>query len=330
MKAIEFDRYGPPHEVCHCIEVAEPGAPGPDEVIVAVEACSINPADLLLIEGRYPGPKQLPARLGIEGVGRVIATGSGIDHLDNGQRVLLLERTNWTETICTAANNVIAINQDIDPLQAAMMKVNPPTAMLMLSNYIELAPSDWVIQNASNSAVGYHVIRLARARGIHTVSVVRRQSAVATVAALGADLVLVDDENLAEKVRSDIGDANLPLALDAIGGAACLHLAQSLSIGGTVVNYGFLSGEPCMITPTETIVRDITLRGFWLANHLGKSTRQAIEAIFTEVTSLIMDGTIAAPVEATYGLDEVKTALAHAGRGERSGKILFTPGGPIA
>jgi NADPH:quinone reductase-like Zn-dependent oxidoreductase len=43
-----------------------------------------------------------------------------------------------------------------------------------------------------------------------------------------------------------------------------------------------------------------------------------------------MDGTIAAPVEATYGLDEVKTALAHAGRGERSGKILFTPGGPIA
>ena len=127
-----------------------------------------------------------------------------------------------------------------------------------------------------------------------------------------------------------LGDANLPLALDAIGGTACLHLAQSLSMGGTVVNYGFLSGDPCMITPTETVVRDITLRGFWLANHLSKATRQAIEAIFTEVTSLIMDGTISAPVEATYGLDEVKTALAHAGRGERSGKILFTPGGPIA
>ena len=330
MKTIEFDRYGPPHEVCYCIEVAEPSAPGPDEVVVDVEACSINPADLLLIEGRYPGPKQLPSPLGIEGVGRVTAIGGDVDHLDAGQRVLLLGRTNWTETICTAANNVIAIDQNIDPLQAAMMKVNPPTAMLMLSNYIELAAGDWVIQNASNSAVGYHVIRLARARGIHTVNVVRRQSAVSTVTGLGADLVLVDDENLAEKVRSHIGDANLPLALDAIGGTACLHLAQSLSIGGTVVNYGFLSGDPCMITPTETVVRDITLRGFWLANHLSKATRQAIEAIFTEVTSLIMDGTISAPVEATYGLDEVKTALAHAGRGERSGKILFTPGGPIA
>ena len=134
MKTIEFDRYGPPHEVCYCIEVAEPSAPGPDEVVVDVEACSINPADLLLIEGRYPGPKQLPSPLGIEGVGRVTAIGGDVDHLHAGQRVLLLGRTNWTETICTAANNVIAIDQNIDPLQAAMMKVNPRTAMLMLSN----------------------------------------------------------------------------------------------------------------------------------------------------------------------------------------------------
>ncbi|HIC70902.1 MAG TPA: alcohol dehydrogenase, partial [Alphaproteobacteria bacterium] len=54
MKAIEFNRYGIPHEVCACIEVDDLGAPEGGSIIVSVIACSINPADLLIIEGRYP------------------------------------------------------------------------------------------------------------------------------------------------------------------------------------------------------------------------------------------------------------------------------------
>jgi len=329
MKVIQFDRYGPPHEVCQCIDVPPPGPPAADEVLVTVEACSINPADLLIIEGRYPGPKHLPARLGVEAAGRIIATGEAVAGLRNGQRVMLLGRTNWAEQVLTAAQNVIPVDDNLDPLQAAMMKVNPPTAMLLLSNYVQLNQGDWIIQNAANSAVGCHIVRLARARGIRTVNVVRRESAVGPITALGGDLVLLDGEDLAHRVRNEVGEASLSLAMDAIGGEACLHLAQSLSDGGTVVNYGFLSGQPCMITPTEAIVRDISLRGFWLVNHLTKGSRQDVEAIYAEVAALIMDGTIVAPIEATYSLEQVEVALAHAGRDARHGKILFTPAATI-
>ena len=325
MKAIEFNRYGIPHEVCACIEIGDLGAPEKGSIIVSVIACSINPADLLIIEGRYPGPDSLPSRLGIEAIGDVLAVADDVKEVSPGDRVLLLDRQNWAEKVSTPASRVIRITKKLDPLQAAMMKVNPPTALLMLSDYVDLKPGDWVIQNAANSAVGLHIIRLAAQRGIRTINIVRRESAVAALDSAGADLVFVDSEDLAHRVRKEIGDSHLPLALDAIGGSSCLHLASCLSKGGKLVNYGFLSGDPCMITPLQAIVSSITLHGFWLVNNLFQGSRQKVEKTYSEVTELILAGTISAPVEATYKLEQVQQALAHASRGGRSGKILFTP-----
>ena len=100
-----------------------------------------------------------------------------------------------------------------------------------------------MIQNAANSAVGRHVIRLARAQGVRTVNVVRRAALIDELSAEGGDLVLLDGDDLAARLRATIGDAPLPLALDAIGGTATQRLADCLSDGGTLVNYGFLSAR---------------------------------------------------------------------------------------
>ena len=51
-----------------------------------------------------------------------------------------------------------------------MLTVNPPTAHLLLTSIVDLAPGEWIIQNAANSAVGRYVIQLAKARGIRTVN----------------------------------------------------------------------------------------------------------------------------------------------------------------
>ena len=240
MKVIEFNRYGTPHEVCACIDADDPGPPTAGEIVVSVDACPINPADLLIMEGRYPGPISLPSRLGVEGIGRVLTVADDVLEVSPGDSVMLLDRQNWAERVVTSSNRVIRISEKLDPLQAAMMKVNPPTALLLLSEYVDLGTGDWVIQNAANSAVGLHVVRIARQRGIRTINVVRRESAVSTLVSTGADLVLIDGEDLAERVRTEIGDTRLLLALDAIGGQPCLHLANCLSKGGKLINYGFL------------------------------------------------------------------------------------------
>lgn len=329
MRRVEFDRYGTPHEVCTAQNQPDFDKPDAGEVIVNVEAAAINPADLLIIEGRYPGPKP-PSPLGIEGAGRVVEVGTGVSDLEPGQRVMLLSRANWAEQVKVPAEQAIGLPEDLDILQAAQIKANPPSAKLMLEDYVQLNEGDWVIQNAANSAVGRHVIRLAAQKGIKTVNVVRRESTIAPLQEMGADLVLVDGEDLGERVRAEIGDASLPLAIDAAGGHACLHLADCLSDGGIVVNYGYLSGDPCMLHPSHTIVHGISLQGFWLVNRLFQKPRDVIEATFAEVAAWFKQGILIAPVEGTYTLDQLADALRHAEQGGRDGKIVLTPNGPIS
>jgi NADPH:quinone reductase-like Zn-dependent oxidoreductase len=235
-----------------------------------------------------------------------------------------LGRENWVEQVKADATQFIRLPPEIDWQDAAQLKANPPSAHLMLETYVDLQPGDWVIQNAANSAVGRHLIRLAAARGCKTVNVVRRESLVGELEALGADVVLVDGDDLAARVQATIGErANLPLAIDAIGGSACLRLADCLSRGGTVVNYGFLSGDPCMISPNQTVVRGITLTGFWLVGFFQTASRADVEALYTTMAQHFISGELQVPVEAEYGLQDIKKAVAHANAEARSGKILL-------
>src|SRR5207249_1683529 len=84
----------------------------------------------------------------------------------------------------------------INPVQAAMLKINPLTAWQLLHGYMELKSGDWVIQNAANSAAGRAVIQIAHAFGYKTVNVVRREGLVEELRSEGGDVVLLDDENL--------------------------------------------------------------------------------------------------------------------------------------
>ncbi len=328
MKQISLTAYGRPETVCRCETVNDLSDPAPGDVLVEILASAINPADLLIFEGRYPGPESLPAPVGIEGAGRVLAVGEGVDQLAPGDQVMSLGRSNWAERIKAPAGQFVKLPSALDTEQAAMLKANPPSALLMLQNYVDLQPGDWVAQNAANSAVGRHVIRLAKARGLKTINVVRRSALVSELEALGGDLVVVDGEDLGERVRAAVGkEAAVRLGIDAIGGVATQNLADCLSDDGVVVNYGFLSGDACRITPHQTIVHNISLRGFWLYGYMRSAPRADIEALYAELAARFMDGTLDVPVEARYRLEDCAAALAHAGQEARGGKVLFCPRG---
>lgn len=328
MKQVQLIANGAPHEVCRVVDVPEPGAPGPGRAIVRMMACGINPADLLGFEGRYPGPSPLPAPCGIEGAGVVEAAGAGAD-LAVGDHVIVLARANWAETVDVEAAALARIPKTLPWRDAAQLKVNPPTAFLILRDFVTLKPGDWVAQNAANSAVGLHLIRFAKEMGAHTANFVRREELVAPLKAHGADIVLIGGEDQAARLRAEIGDAALPLGIDAIGGAATRWMADCLSDGGTVVNYGYLSGAPCEIEPSHLIVRGQTLTGFWLGRGLGKLSAPERAALFADLAAAFEAGRITSPVEASYGLDRLADALRHAAAGARGGKILLTPNGVL-
>ncbi len=328
MLAARLSAFGRPDAVIQVVEQAEPGEPAADEVVVAAEYAPINPSDLLTLEGKYGATQPaLPLTPGTEGVGRIAKAGAAVTHVKPGDRVLLPGPGCWRERIKAPAKAVFALPEAVDPKQLAMLRVNPPTAHLMLHTIAEPKRGEWVIQNAANSGVGHCLIRLARLAGVRTVNVVRRQELVAPLRAFGGDVVVVDGDDLDARVRATIGDARMPLAIDAVGGTATQRLARCVSDGGTVVNYGLLSGEPCVIDARDTVFRDVRLRGFWLRKWFGDTPPEQIGALYRDLAGRLADGTLAVEVEAIYPFRELKDAVAHAARGGRAGKILMSFGG---
>ena len=326
LQRASYDRRGPvPQEVIRC-ETVPLTAPGEGQLLVALEAAAINPSDVLTLTGHYGLLPPLPAVGGNEGVGRVVAQGPGVTAPPVGARVLLpVGCGTWASHHLVPAASAIVLPPMGDPLQLAMLAVNPPTASLLLSEFVTLREGDWVIQNAANSGVGEYVIQLARARGVRTVNVVRRADAVAPLTALGGDVVLEDGPDLAARVAAATGKAKIALALDAVGGAATDRVAQCLAPGGTVVNYGALSGEPCTLTPGQLIFRGVQLKGFWLAQWFRTTTPAQQQALYGALVQEIAAGRLQARVHATYPLAQVAEAVAAAAQGGRHGKVLLVP-----
>ena len=298
------------------------------QVLIKVLAAPINPSDLLTLTGVYGMLPPLPAVGGNEGVGVVAACGPGVSAPAVGQTVLLpVGGGTWATHMVADADKLMPLPNVADPLQLAMMTVNPPTAYLMLKEFVDLQTGEWVIQNAANSGVGEYLIQLAKIRGLKTVNVVRRQSAVAAVRAMGGDVVLVDGGDLAQRVADSTSGAKIRLGIDAVGGAATENLASCLADAGVLVNYGMMSGDACVVSPSSFVFRDLTLRGFWLALWFRRTTPAQQMAVFSEIAKLISSGKLTARVQATYDISQIKEAVAAAAAGERNGKILIVPKG---
>jgi NADPH:quinone reductase-like Zn-dependent oxidoreductase len=246
-----------------------------------------------------------------------------------GDLVINLQRENWVQRRKVKGDDAIPLPPGIDLRQAAMVRINPPTAQLMLSDFVELKPGDWIIQNVANSAVGRLLIVLARQRGLRTVNVVRRAEIGGELKALGADVVLVDGDDLARRVAEATGDVPVMLGVEAIGGAATGRIVESVSTDGTVVHYGSMSGEDPRVGRSNFIYRGVKLTGFMLGRFMARRSAEQIRAIYADLGGQVMAGKLHAPVDTVYPIEKIKEALAHADKGGRSGKILVSPNGMI-
>lgn len=329
MKRVQIGAYGEPATVAACVEVPDVGAPAAGEVVFDVLAFPINPADMWFCRGSYRLKPPLPATPGAECIGRVAAVGSGVSHVKPGDLVINLQRENWAQRRRVKADDVIPVPAGIDLRQGAMLRINPPTALLMLTDIVDLKPGEWVVQNVANSAVGRLVIRLAKARGLKTVNVVRREALFPELKALGADLCVVDGPDLGERVKAATGGAQIRLGLDAVSGQAAGRISDCLADGGTVCTYGSMSGEDPVLPRSAPIYRGVSLTGFMLGRFLAKRSLKEIRALYADLAAQIMSGYLNAPVEKVYPIEDIKTALARADQGERAGKILVAPNGPI-
>lgn len=323
INAAVYEKHGNPADVLR-VETSQWPTPAPDEAVVKMLAAPINPADLNQIEGKYPVRPELPATPGFEGAGTVVELGTGVKGLTSAALVILPHNVGtWRDALAVKARDLVVVPKGIEPVEAAMLKINPLTAWRLLHDYVELQKGDWLIQNAANSAAGRDVIQIAHELGYKTVNVVRRPELIDELRAEGGDIVLVDNDNLRDQVKSATNGAPIRLGLNSVGGDSALRLANCLAPGGTLVSFGAMSLQPLKIPTGLLIFKDLRFRGIWINKWYDNATASERMDTFQPLFDMVRRGLLKTKVEKPYPLGEVKAAVAHAAQGKRSGKIIF-------
>ncbi len=324
-KNLVFREFGNPKEVLHfegeCL-ISE--SPDPGEVLVRILAAPINPADLNTIEGTYGVKPALPATPGIEGCG-VVEVSNSTD-FEPGDHVIFLRRAStWASHTTVPGDSLFKLPPGIDPLQAAMLKVNPATAWRLLHGFGMLEDGSWIVQNVGNSAVGRCVIQLARDLGIRTISFVRRAELIDELEALGADHVFIDDDDGLTCASEALGGATAELAFNAVGGDSALRLMKLLREGGSHITYGAMGRKPVTIPNGMLIFCDIQVRGLWITRWIENAPAAEVREVYENLAARVAAGKLVQPVDSTYLLEQAGEALARLEAPDRSGKVLFAP-----
>jgi NADPH:quinone reductase-like Zn-dependent oxidoreductase len=251
-------------------------------------------------------------------VGRVVTVGSAVSTVKPGNIVTIPFGTfAWSEKVVAKAADLIILPTDIDLQQAAMLSINPPTAVLLLEEFVSLSEGDWVVLNAANASVSHSIIAVAKSKGIKTVGIVRRKEAVDIALKAGADVVLIDDENVVGEAKKATNNAEIKLGLDAVGGKATNTIAQILGNEGYLVCYALMSREPINVSQIGLIFRRIQIHGFWMFSpyYIPKLKKAILQS-----SQLLERGKLNVPVAEIYPPERVKEAIQHTING---GKVLL-------
>jgi NADPH:quinone reductase-like Zn-dependent oxidoreductase len=304
MNAIVFEKAGDPAEVLTLGQVDAP-VPGPGQVLVAVEARPVHPADLAFIRGSYRLRPQFPQVAGLSGAGRVLAAAPGAP-LVPGTRVAFRWPGAWAEQITVPFERTFVVPDDISTDDAAQLPLNPITAWGLL-DMAEVAPGDVIALTAPTSSVSRITQALAEARGVPVVAIGRDGATPREV----------------ERLRELSAGAGLAALIDSVGGALVERLLPELRQGATIVTYGTLSPDPIQVHNATIVYSNLTWKGFgidrWLSGLTPSQREGMVDALWNGIRSRTYDLAVSSRVP----LRDFATALSRA-RSAPAGKVLLT------
>ncbi len=293
-----------------------------DEVLVDVKMRPINPADLLLIQERHVFDPTVGTVIGIEGAGIVSKVGKNAK-LTIGQQVAIPFGGTWQEQMKFKSDLLLPFSDQISLEQGSMLAVNPVTAYCLLMG---LEKGQSILLNAANSAISKIIIRMAKLKSLNVIAVVRRESAVAEVKAVGADLVIVDrsDILLENQVKQLAKDQKIMRAFDAIAGQATKSLFHCIADGGELIVYGLLSDTEAILPAAQLVFRNVTVKGFSRLRYLQQISSEEKKEMMDLILSLFEKGFLETKIEKIFDLSDVKQAIEAHENPNRSAKILLS------
>jgi NADPH:quinone reductase-like Zn-dependent oxidoreductase len=332
MKALSFERNGEPSEVLHLRELPRPQI-GPEDVLIRMRLSPVHPSDLHVLRARFGRQPALPATGGSEGVGTIEAMGDAVRGLSVGTRVVLLNVPGtWQELLVCPAARAIPVPDGVSDEDAAQAMVNPLTAWLMTMEEHKLRPGDWLVQTAAGSVVGQLVLQLAKSQDFRTINLVRRQTQVAEITALGGDVVICTDEpDWAVKLIEATGGKGIAKAIDCVAGRVGATIARSLMPGGRMLVYGALSShrqtDPAAfempIFAPRLIYSAAQIQGWFLYQWFAQKELREAAVAQESILKLMASGSMKLPACVKYPIGRLQDALKATDGVNRDGKPLL-------
>jgi NADPH2:quinone reductase len=327
MRAIQIREFGGP-EVLQVRELPDV-APGPDEVVLAVEAAGVNRADILVRTGRYHRAGQPPLILGVEAAGTVLAVGSDVIDIRVGQRVVALGETNapgfYADRAVVIARKVVAIPDAVDLRAAAALPTTWLSAWYCLHRLAEIRPGEVVFVPAAASGVGSAAVRIALDAGATVIATAGSPEKVAWVSELGAQHVLdsttATGDDLTAQVAELTNGKGVDAVLDLVGGRIFADGLRVIGYGGRVVAMANVALAPSTVDTRDFYPKNGRIFGFQinaLIEH-GYDPRPDL----TELLSAVAAGRFTVDIDAVFPLARAADAHRHLERRANRGKVLL-------
>jgi NADPH2:quinone reductase len=291
-------------------------------VLIRVEACAVNFADTLMIEGRYQTRPPLPFSPGGEVAGVVAGLGEGVSGPAPGTRVLAMTgHGGFAEMAVARADAVVAVPEGVDAVAAAALSYAYGTALHALRDRAGLRPGETALVLGAAGGTGLAAVQLAKLMGARVIAAASAGK-LETCRGAGAD-ALVDyrQGKWRDAVREFAGDAGVDVVYDAVGGPYTEPALRSLGWGGRHLVVGFAAGEIPRVPLNLALLKGCDVLGVFYGG-FAKREPDANRALVGQLLAWVRDGRLRPLVSATYALEDAAAALEALASRSATGKVV--------
>jgi NADPH2:quinone reductase len=260
MKAVYLTETGSP-EVLRFGELPEPLV-GPHDVLIRVQACSLNRLDVFMREGSHGTRITPPHVLGGDVAGVVVRVGEGVDGFQPGNQVIANGRGGYAELAVARADRVSRLPARCTFDEGATLPVAGLTAWQMVMNRGCVRPGESVLITAAGSGVSTFAIQLCRTLGARVITTASSVEKLEKARALGAEAGIdYTQEDILEGVRRFTGGEGVDVVLEHVGTPVWKACFESLKPGGRFVTCGVTAGHHVELHLGRVFSRGLTIMG---------------------------------------------------------------------
>ncbi len=320
-KAIRIEQTGGP-EVMKFVDV-EVGAPGPGEVQVRHKAIGLNFIDIYFRSGLYPSP--LPAGLGTEGAGDVVAVGQGVTGLKVGDRVAYAggPAGAYSEVRNMPAAVLVKLPKSISYETGAAMMLKGMTVQYLFRRTYKLQKGQTILFHAAAGGVGLIAMQWAKALGVTVIGTVGSEDKAKLARKYGCDhVILYKSENVVERVREITKGAMVPVVYDSVGKDTFQASIDSLQPFGLMVSFGNASG-PVPPLALTALKGSLYITRPSLMAHI--ASRSNLEEISGDLIKMVSSGKVKIEIDQRYALADAAKAHADLASRKTTGSTVLLP-----